>query len=61
MSVHPGGRGTEVFPVNANEAAARRAARFDPNGMRGNQIEIQAPRIDARTNQYPITMDLRKV
>jgi uncharacterized protein (DUF2126 family) len=54
---HPAGRNYETFPVNANEAEARRMARFKAEGhTQGviSQIE-QAPGQD-----YPHTLDLRR-
>ncbi|MEM6692692.1 MAG: transglutaminase family protein, partial [Planctomycetota bacterium] len=41
--VHPGGRGTDQFPVNANEAQSRRAARFEVSGMTGGVVRPQNP------------------
>ena len=38
---HPGGRGTDRFPINANEAEARRAARFETFGMSSGQVQIR--------------------
>jgi uncharacterized protein (DUF2126 family) len=59
--VHPGGRGTEIFPINANEAESRRAARFERLGMRGERIEIPALPSAPQPAQYPVTLDLRRV
>jgi uncharacterized protein (DUF2126 family) len=54
---HPAGRNYETFPVNANEAEARRMARFWQTGhTQGRIIRIeQAPGQD-----YPHTLDLRR-
>ncbi|MGB7389072.1 MAG: transglutaminase family protein [Pseudomonas neustonica] len=55
--VHPGGRGYETFPVNANEAEARRMTRFWHYGhTQGSMANIrQAP-----GQEYPHTLDLRR-
>lgn len=59
--VHPGGRGTDRFPINANEAESRRAARFDANRVTGGRLDIiDAPGVDF-ANPYPVTLDLRRV
>ena len=53
---HPGGRNYETFPVNANEAQARRAARFSAySGSPGN-FAAQEP---AANPEFPHTLDLR--
>lgn len=57
---HPGGRGTDRFPINANEAEARRAARFDTLGMTGGPIETIEPPPASGPNPYPVTLDLRR-
>jgi uncharacterized protein (DUF2126 family)/transglutaminase-like putative cysteine protease len=62
---HPGGRAHETFPVNANEAEARRRARFfpmghtpgampPPRGMAGGMEQGTAGR------EHPRTLDLRR-
>ena len=57
--VHPGGRGTDRFPINANEAESRRSARFETIGMTGNQCDGR--RFPARNGEpFPITLDLRR-
>ena len=53
---HPGGRNYETFPVNANEAEARRTTRFWPYGNTQGRMEI--PMEEAHPDQ-PLTLDLR--
>lgn len=53
---HPGGRNFEQLPVNANEAEARRVARFEARGHSQGQMDIPPERINPHT---PSTLDLR--
>jgi uncharacterized protein (DUF2126 family) len=55
--VHPGGRSYERFPVNANEAEARRMARFTPYGHTPGPMQIESERPSA---EFPLTLDLRR-
>jgi uncharacterized protein (DUF2126 family)/transglutaminase-like putative cysteine protease len=56
--VHPGGRGYDTFPVNAEEAEARRISRFEAAGHTPGRIEIpEVPRV----GEYPRTLDLRRL
>lgn len=53
---HPGGRNYDTFPVNANEAEARRVARISSKGHSQGKIRI------AKTEPHPkrpYTLDLR--
>ncbi len=53
---HPGGHSYAAFPVNANEAEARRRARFSPTGHTpGPMPEPQG----AGSFEHPRTLDLR--
>jgi uncharacterized protein (DUF2126 family) len=56
-TVHPGGRGYETFPVNANEAEARRRSRFlDFGHTPGTTIAAAA----VNSKEHPHTLDLRR-
>ncbi len=54
---HPGGRSYETFPVNANEAQARRSARFTELSHTGGTIEVDAAHV---STEFPLTLDLRR-
>lgn len=54
---HPGGRNYETFPVNANEAEARRLTRFEGSGHTPAAFELREER---PADDFPMTLDLRR-
>ena len=55
--VHQGGRSYDSFPVNANEAEARRFSRFRDQGHTPGTMTI---RREGPNPDYPRTLDLRR-
>jgi len=54
---HPGGRSYDTFPVNGNEAEARRLSRFEPWGHTAGSYE---PVSETPHPEFPMTLDLRR-
>lgn len=54
---HPGGRSYDTFPVNGNEAEARRLARFEPRGHTPSGYVL---REEQPAEDFPMTLDLRR-
>ncbi len=66
--IHPGGLAYDRFPVNANEAEARRASRFAVGGHTPGSVDVNrflgagrgAGGSGAQSLEYPLTLDLRR-
>ena len=54
---HPGGRSFDTFPVNGNEAEARRLSRFEHIGQTPGEF---TPVPERPHPEFPMTLDLRR-
>ncbi|WP_172123910.1 MULTISPECIES: transglutaminase family protein [unclassified Devosia] len=54
---HPGGRNYDTFPVNGNEAEARRLARFVPGNYTAGGFALHE---EQPADEFPLTLDLRR-
>lgn len=54
---HPGGRSYDTFPINGNEAEARRLARFVPQNYTTGGYAL---REEKPADEFPLTLDLRR-
>ncbi|MEO5806352.1 transglutaminase family protein [Devosia sp.] len=54
---HPGGRSYDTFPINGNEAEARRLARFEPQNYTGGRFRLVE---EKPADEFPLTLDLRR-